>query len=88
MGLRQSQRKKRKVILSPVSGLVPLKKSKIQMTKARVGCCRRAWFGFHFKEMLTPKVALPCPALLPLRHTTIHSLQAYISTSCLLLTSV
>lgn len=69
MGLKQSQRKKRKVTLSPVSGLVSLKKSKIQMTKAHWGGCLRTWYGFHFKVMLTPEVVLPCPPASSSHHT-------------------
>lgn len=52
MGVGQSQRKKRKVTLLPVSALVSLKTRKTQITEAHWGCLR-IWFGFHFKVMLT-----------------------------------
>lgn len=81
---RQSQRKKRKVVSSPVSGLAPLKKSKKQMTKAHWGSFLRMWFGFHFKVMLTPKVAVPSCLFI----TPQSRLQAHTSTPRLPLTSV
>lgn len=83
---RQSQRKKRKVISSPVSGLAPLKKSKNQMTKSHWVLFSGCGLAFILRWRWLQK--LPCRALLPLHHTAIHSLQAHISTSRPLLTSV